>query len=424
MRLKPRRRFVMRSSVVEKLRRLPLTMLVALVCGGMFFALPMAVVQADGIGQMVDEILRSSYQHYLDDELYTHDGDSRGYRYGPEHDLARDNIFAHFEAEGLDTYLDPFEYGSNTYYNVVGIHEGVTNPEQIYIVGSHYDSDDNPGADDDGSGTAGVMEAARVMSDYRFDATIIFIAFDVEERGMIGSDAYATEHQGDDIRGMIELDMIAFNSNNQNRGSIYGRTASDPIKNALADALQTYGGLGVDMHGYMDRSDHAPFEWQGFDACLLIEYAFESNPNYHRITDSVDTPNYIDYEYATKMTKATVGCIAEMAGYVGPDEYTISEPWPGIANRTNTFYVTGATPGVTTFMVYGRFPGNTNVPNCPGLVVGIQWPSIFYRGVADANGALEFEQFVPRKARDQWVYFQGVEASTCKISNLVDILFE
>ncbi len=396
-----------------------LLMLVAMV-----LALPMGAAVADGVSDLVDNVLRSSYQHYLDDELYTHDGDSRGYYYGAEHDLARDNIFAHFEAEGLDTYLDPFEYRGDTYYNVVGIHEGVTNPEQIYILGSHFDSDDNPGADDDGSGVAGVMEAARVMSDHRFDATIIFIAFDVEERGMIGSDAYATAHQNDDIRGMIELDMIAFNTNGQDMGSIYGRTTSDRIKNALADAMQNYGGLGVDMQGYMDRSDHAPFEWQGFEACLLIEYDFDRNPHYHKITDSVDTPNYIDYEYATKMTKSAVGCLADLAGYLGPEAYSIAGPWPGGVNRTNTFYVTGATPGVKTFMVYGLYPGSQSVPGCAGLVVDIQRPSVFYRGVSDADGALEFEQFVPKKARGQRVYFQGVEAGTCQVSNLVEFVFD
>ncbi len=397
--------------------------LAILLVGTMFLAYQ-SVAQADDIDDLVSNISRASLQDYLDNHLYTHDGDDRHYSSGPEHDLAQANIFDHFVAEGLDTYLDPFQYSSGTYYNVVGIHEGTTTPEQIYIIGAHYDSVGNPGADDDASGVAGVMEAARVLSDYAFDSTIIFIAFDVEERGMIGSDAYATKHANDDIRGMIEMDMIAFNLNQQNSGSIYGRDASSPIKSALADALQKYGGLSIDMHGYMDRSDHAPFEWQGFEACLLIEYDFGNNPHYHRQSDSVDTPNYIDYEYATKMAKAVTGCIAEGAGYIGPLEYSMLEPFPGVAGRSNTFYVTGATPDVRSFLVYSFNLGSTNVPNCPGLAVDMNNPKMFYRGFADAKGEITFERFTPEAAQGRTIYLQGVEAATCQTTNVLEFMFQ
>ena len=134
-------------------------------------------VQAQGISQIVDQVSQSSYTHYLDDLLYTHDGDNRGVL-GAEHDPARTNIFNQFDSFGLNPYLDPFQYNSSTYYNVVATRPGTTRPEDIYILGAHFDSVNNPGADDNGSGTAGILGAARVLSQYEFEATVVFIAFD------------------------------------------------------------------------------------------------------------------------------------------------------------------------------------------------------------------------------------------------------
>ncbi len=264
---------------------------------------------ADAVGQ----VSQATYTDYLDNWLYTHDGDDRGY--GPEHDLARDNIEQLLGDFGLATSLDPFTYSSNTYYNVVGVQTGTTRPDDIYIVGAHYDSVSNPGADDNASGVAGVLETARVFGLFDLEATVVFIAFDREEQGLRGSAAYAADHSGDNILGMISLDMIAYNHEGSNEASIYGRSASTATKQALANAVTTYGGgLTPSDEGRLDGSDHASFEAQGFEAALLIEGGHGSNPYYHEAGDSVDTPNYIDYGFATNMTRATVGYLATAAG--------------------------------------------------------------------------------------------------------------
>ena len=276
----------------------------ALVLGAASGALGQSVLS------IVDEVSQTTYTHYLDDLLYTHLGDDRGF--GTEHDLARSNIVLEFDGYGLDTSLHPFDYGGDTYSNVVGVHAGTVRPDDIYIVGAHYDSANNPGADDNGSGTAGVMEAARVLSQYEFEATLVFIAFDREEQGLIGSNAYAQDHSGDNILGMISLDMIAYNHNGANQADIYGQAVSNPIKQAVADAVAAYGnGITTTINGPLDGSDHAPFEWQGFQACLLIEEW--GNPYYHQAQDSVDMPNYIDYAYATNMVRSAVGYLASYA---------------------------------------------------------------------------------------------------------------
>ena len=225
---------------------------------------------AETIQDIVDQVSQASYTDYLDNWLYTHDGDNRG------------------------------------------------------IGGAHYDSVNNPGADDNGSGVAGVLEAARVLSQYSFEATLIFMAFDREEQGLVGSRAYAAAHSEDDIRGMISLDMIAYNpvGPTEDMARIYYDThlPIPQITSDLADAMAEYSGLSTTIAPGGDVSDHAPFAHVGFESALLIEYNVWSNPNYHKLTDSVDTAGYIDYQYATQMTRGTVGYLATAAQHVPEPE--------------------------------------------------------------------------------------------------------
>jgi autotransporter-associated beta strand protein len=282
------------------------------------FLFPIAIAMAASVQEVVNEVDQSAYADFHANSLYTHTGNNRGIN-GPQHDLARNNIYNTFANLGLNPVLNPFTYNSSTYYNVVATLPGAVNPSEVYIVGAHYDSTNNPGADDNASGTAGVIELARVLSRHRFDATIVFIAFDREEQGMIGSKAYANAHALDDIHGMVSLDMIAYNPAgiHHDKAIIYGRTASNPIKNDLAAAITSYGnGLTYEIGGDLPYSDHAPFEAKNKQACLLIEHALDANPYYHSSADSVDTPNYIDYTYATNMTRSVAGWLATEAALI------------------------------------------------------------------------------------------------------------
>lgn len=285
--------------------------------------LPLSPVAAAIVQDVVDQVSRDSYRAYLGypgdggNPLYTHAG-SQDRQWDPEHGLARTNIFNHFAGLGLTTTLDPFTYSGSTYYNVVATLPGAVRPDDIYILGAHFDSVACPGADDNASGVAGIMEAARVLSLFDFEATIQFIAFDREEQGLIGSAAYAgaAKARGDDILGMISLDMIAYNTGN-NTADIFGTTASDPLKLTLSGALQTYGGLTVQINGASGGSDHWPFEQNGYQAALMIEDW--SNPYYHSLNDNVDTASYINYTFAADMTKGAVGYVAGAAVLLVPE---------------------------------------------------------------------------------------------------------
>jgi Zn-dependent M28 family amino/carboxypeptidase len=276
------------------------------------------------VDDIVAQVSQSSYSNYLagTDFLYTHAGNNRN-DHTANHSAAMQNIYNTFGSFGLTASYDLFGTGTN----VVAVKTGTVHPEQVYIIGAHYDSVGNAGADDNASGVAAVLEAARVLADFQFEATLRFVAFDREEDGLIGSTAYAAAHAGDNILGMLSLDMIAYNAPSRlNTALLYGRSASDPLKLALSNAISLYGeGITVSDLGQFDASDHAPFEARGFQAALLIEGAMNRylgylNPNYHTANDNVDQAGYIDYLYATRMTRSAVGWLATDAGLLNVPE--------------------------------------------------------------------------------------------------------
>ncbi|NOG54126.1 MAG: Zn-dependent exopeptidase M28 [Planctomycetes bacterium] len=374
------------------------------------------------VQDVVDQVSEQMYTYYHDQLLYTHDGDNRGF--GPEHDLAQSNILDTFAGLGLDASLDPFTYDLTTYYNVVGIHYGLVQPDQVYVIGAHYDSVNNPGADDNASGVAAVMEAAHALSQFDFSDTIVFVAFDREEQRLYGSKAYAVKHQTDDMRAMINLDMIAYNPNNRNRAVIYGRDFCAPLTAALDTAFTNYALAvdGVNTGEYHGNSDHHYFGTFGIQSAWLAEYDVWSNPYYHRQSDSSDTPNYIDYPYATDFVRAIVGYVASEAGLLG--DYVLSEPVPGVAGVENTLTVDGATPGEYTYFAYGFTQGQSSITGCPGVYLDINAAVVAGQAAADGTGLVTFNAAVPPAASGRLIWIQALETATCRTSNLIDFLFE
>jgi hypothetical protein len=285
-------------------------------CGAVAAALGASAASASEIGhEIASAIDVAEYQYYLDELLYSHYGDDRG-PYGPEHDPARDNVVAVFESFGFAVELHPFEWEGDTFYNVVATKPGVLWPDAQYVIGAHYDSVDNPGADDDGSGVAGLLELGRVFSQYDVGYTLEFIAFDLEERGLVGSEAYVWDHLTNDVRAMIQLDMIAWDGGAH---EVYidpaGPAACDMLADLLGAAVDEYGG---DLTYVIDpavtaSSDHESFGDVGYRACVFIESSWYANPCYHEQCDSVDEPNYISYTYAADILRCAAGFLADHA---------------------------------------------------------------------------------------------------------------
>ncbi|MEW6249267.1 MAG: M20/M25/M40 family metallo-hydrolase [Planctomycetota bacterium] len=260
-----------------------------------------------------NEVQEANYRNIMDQYLYTHTGHNRGYSSGPQHDPARDNIKMIFESYGLPTVFETFTYQGSTNENVIATQVGTLYPNQEYIIGGHYDSANNPGADDNASGVALVLEAARILSKYDSDYTIRYIAFDAEEAGLIGSQRYVAAHPGAQILGMISTDMVAYDPNNLLKANVYGTTNSTPIKQTVAAAVTEYGGLIPTIRGSSSGSDHYPFEQAGYQACLLIEGTFNS-ANYHTQRDNFEQPGNLNFTFASKMTRSVVGWLVDQAG--------------------------------------------------------------------------------------------------------------
>lgn len=141
------------------------------------------------------------------DQLYG----TRHHETGKQHLLeVREFVDQKFKTKGLQVQRQSFDYNGWKGQNIIGRLPGVTNPKEIYIICAHYDTSHNsPGADDNASGIAGVLEVMEVLSSFEFDYTLEFIAFDLEEEGSIGSQYYLEQVESDiEILGVINLDMI------------------------------------------------------------------------------------------------------------------------------------------------------------------------------------------------------------------------
>lgn len=303
------------------------------------------------IQEVVDQISQTNIRDHMSSTIPTHLGQNRAFDmgtvggvkvHGAQHDMAAEAIFVAFRRTGWTTRYDPFALVdvSRTLWqgkNIVAVKQGTTRPDEIYVIAGHYDSTANhettwttaPGADDNASGVAGMLDMARVFSRYTFDATIVFLVTDGEETTCttstvtyrrIGSIKYCMDHLTDNMKAMISLDMIAWN-NGSNKGRLEtGYTQNTTLDAQITDALATYGGLGCVQNNSKNYSDHVSFANIGVPALMLIENAWSGNPSYHRQTDSVDTPNYIDYAYCTKMVKSIAGWLCEEAGLNGVSE--------------------------------------------------------------------------------------------------------
>jgi len=183
----------------------------------------------------------------------------------PGNVLAREYITDYFTAQGLAvSYYPDLETG--TYHCVIGERPGVLHPDEIVIIGGHFDSatlaghDDCPGAEDNATGTATALCAARAFKDISFERTVRYVAFDAEEAGLYGSKAYANycASEGQNIVAVLNADMISFDEEQGNRDDL-----AVACKNSDYQWLLDYlGGVGA-LYGQNLIYDH--YEWTASD---------------------------------------------------------------------------------------------------------------------------------------------------------------
>jgi len=252
---------------------------------------------------------------------------------------AGDYIYNEFVSYGLEAKYDDWSYYGYLGNNIEGTLYGVNeSSDEIYIICAHYDSvSGSPGADDDGSGTAAVLAAAYLMSQYEFNHTIRFVTFDGEEQGLLGSHEYAEEAygNGDNIVGALNGDMIGYaeNPSQASMVKIYENSASQWITDFTEDVNQNYDEyfeLTIVPSGSSSGSDHASFWAFGYHAIFYHEYKF--NSYYH---SSGDTIEHMDLDYCTRVSRliiATLGELSEAQIMSEPPETPIKpngpEEWP------------------------------------------------------------------------------------------------
>lgn len=258
-------------------------------------------------------------------------------------DVAADYIKQKFEE--LDNLTITDQAFNTNGRNIIATQLGKTNPGNIYIVCAHYDSVADYCASDNASGTAAVLEIARMLSTQCTDNTIVYALWDEEEIGLRGANFYAGQAaaNGDNILGVLNIDMMGYDGNDDNDFDIDVRNIANSIamKDDIISVLNTpeYGfSLNVNVvNPGTAASDHSRFWANGFSAVLVGE-AWSINdetPFYHTSGDRLATLNL---PYYHELTKLIFAYMATKAGLVSVDN-TVTESGATLtANQTGAAY--------------------------------------------------------------------------------------
>ena len=244
-------------------------------------------------------------------------------------DLAADDLVAKLRSYGLDAQKEPFPWGALTLYNVRARHVGVVRPGETYLLVAHYDSTSEdplvsaPGADDDASGVACVLEAARTMSTHQFEASVEFLLTGGEEQGLLGSDfdAGRREAAGETVAGVINHDMVAYWPTGWSRDldvdgapqsarivDAYALAAADYVPGMAVEASLDWGVCGDDQVSYHVRAYPAIIVMDCHEAHMGMDG--ETTPHYHQTSDTIAM---LDLPRMTQVAKATTAAAALLA---------------------------------------------------------------------------------------------------------------
>ena len=260
-------------------------------------------------------------------------------------------IDSQFTVCNLRTSRQVFSYEGYQAANIIGILQGVTEEDLVYILDGHFDTiSSSPGADDNGSGVVGMLEAMRVLSEYAFQHTITFVGLDLEEDGLVGSARYVGSGMplNQRVGGVFNFEMIGYFSNvpgsqtlpsgfHDSFPAFYDSVASQEFRGNFVSLLSDVNSLDLKSQfeasasSYVPnlrvislvvptgsqtapdfrRGDHASFWDAGYKAVTLSDNAEFRNPYYHTSNDKSET---IHVGFWTNVVKATVATVATVAG--------------------------------------------------------------------------------------------------------------
>jgi Zn-dependent M28 family amino/carboxypeptidase len=234
---------------------------------------------------------------------------------------AEQYIRTFLDKQEIPSELQGYDHEGNRFNNIVVSLEGDSRREETIIIGAHYDTvSGTPGADDNASAVAVLLELCRALKDYRPERTLRLVFFVLEEppafmTPAMGSYVYAAQarERGENIVGMISLEMVGYFNEAEgsqafpvpglhwifpDRGNFIGVVGNVPSREltlAVAEALKGGSGLPVEhlvalpfIPG-IGLSDHGSFWKMGYRAVMVTDTAFYRNPNYHGEKDTIGT---------------------------------------------------------------------------------------------------------------------------------------
>jgi Zn-dependent M28 family amino/carboxypeptidase len=258
-------------------------------------------------------------------------------------DAARDYIVNTLLLYGLNPTLQDFTVNQTTFANVIITIGGQRFPDEIIVIGAHYDTVlGTPGADDNAGATAMLLEIAGFLADSTFDRTLKLVFFVLEEPPVFGTKnmgsrifAGRAREKNMDIRAMISLEMVGyfsekkgkqafplplmslFYSTTPNFIAVVGNLKSKALVQQVRKGLETGCTVPVETLAApaivpgVGLSDHASFWKEGYPAIMITDTAFYRNPNYHQATDTIDTLNY---QTMAELLKGLIHVTGDLAG--------------------------------------------------------------------------------------------------------------
>ena len=254
----------------------------------------------------------------------------------------------------LSVSYNNWNFFGYTCRNVVGEKIGTVQPDEIILITAHLDSitysGNEPGADDNGSGSAALLRIAEILDQYRFERTVRFVLFTGEEQGLLGSLIYAdaAAEKGENIVAVFNMDMIGYNKLGGPVLEIHTRPQSNPsgyandmvVAGKFTQSVSLYG-LGstltpVIIPDGIPYSDHDSFWSYGYPAVLAIEDENDFNPYYH---ESSDRRQYLDMNYYTNFAKASLASLAHLASLSSCSSPVINRMNPSSGPNTSDLLV-------------------------------------------------------------------------------------
>lgn len=209
-------------------------------------------------------------------------------------------------------------------FNVLGFKQGITRPDDWYVVGAHLDSRNqnwndgmpSPGAEDNASGCSGVLEVANIVSQYESEASIVFMCFNAEESGLLGSGDVITQLTADGdidkVKTMLNMDMISYRLGSHNI-AIAGTNNSlyQDLANTVAGYGNQYSDIDWQISTNMCCTDFVRFSNAGIPAVTSNQPDISTYFGYHSTQDLAEN---LDPVLGAGIVKANIATLAELAG--------------------------------------------------------------------------------------------------------------